>query len=1623
MTIAAGIAALLSSPSYGQSVVSYGSGSIASSVPSVMSGNDAYYAPTPANMETFYSTLNIDPSLKNKAIPSNKWWTWLATAYSKDANGNWFQGSPYGCQLWAYPGMVEPQTYGMDVYFPNSWQARTSANSPNGNFDTGPAVQVVGNVSPTVGSGDVLIADFDETSYPSGWTVTGNAFGSGPVQGGSWSGEAPPVTGFIGNACVNSYTGSDAATGTLTSPTFTISDTYIDLLVSGGNDATNEVVQLIVGGNVVATATGQNSNTMAWTQWNVSAYKGQSVQIKIVDSSTGGWGHIAVSWIVQTNTATNPPTQYTSTFTASGNPIVTNYGDWTLDYKETDAKGNEIDTTLARGVPFVWARYTGVQPTIANLPAGYTLYDVNGNAINTSSGSFTATSFAFDDNGRTFGVFAPTNTTFKIIGSGIQAQLPSPSFLVYGFLPDHTYLNTFSQYAYARPTGSTFGWTYDIPNGQVKTTWTLTTAVLQGTGTSTLQGWLPHHYRTTSNNLALQSYTYLTPRGTMKIAPGTSFQINFPFRGIAPVLPAPHVNGLANDYNASRLYGFVNNFAPYHPGTFDETYGGGKELAISAQYMTMADQLGMSTQAATIKNTMESRLDDWLSYTSGKSQHFFARYPDWGALVGYGASYGTQGFNDNHFHYGYWTISSALLGMEDHTWLNNYAPMMTQVLKEYANWDRSDTSYPFLRTFDVWEGHSWAGGTSSPNGENQESSSEAMNSWVGMFMFGSMTGNSAIQAAGAMGYSIESSAVNEYWQDMYQTNFPASYGMGMNGILGSGGLAYGTFFTADPAWIYGIQMVPTNHWNDYLVRNKTFAANQLSKMWSERASGVNGFTYTGTNDVSGLGGYLGNYILGYQLMFDPDTVASTLDTYYANNDPIATDSTYAGEIYYLTHALRGLGDQDLNYWTSIPTSQVYYNSRTGVRTAVIYNPSSTGQTATIYNNGTAVMSITVPAYQVVSQVVAPTNVAPAAPTDLTALAGKAQVSLYWAPSSGATSYNVYMGTSANGENGTPIATGVARTSYVFTGLTNGTTYYFKVAAINGAGTSPMSTEVSATPNAPFTGPYGGTPWAVPGTIEAENFDVGGQGVAYNDSDSGNDGGQYRTSDAVDIEATSDTTGAYDVGWTVAGEWMNYTINAANAGTYTVTFRVAAPNAGCAIHLQDASGNNLTGAVNIPATGAYQTWENVTAPLSLPAGQQTLTLYEDTGGFNINYMTFTYTGGPAAPTGLTATAGNSQVSLSWTGSSGATSYNVYRGTTGGGEGTTAIAAGLTGTTYTNTGLTNGTTYYYKVAAVNSSGASALSNEGSATPAGSSEAPYGGTPAAIPGTVQAENYDTGGEGVAYHDSDAVNSGGQYRTDGVDIEATTDTGGGYDVGWTNAGEYLKYTVNVASAGTYTVGFRVAAPSAVTGAFHLLNQSGANITGAVNVPATGGWQTWTTVNVNVTLAAGQQVLELYEDAAGYNLNFMSFTAQSNPVYIDAGGAASGSWVADIDFSGGTAVNPGNTIDTSLLTGTIPPQAVLQSNRYGTCTYTIPGFTAGSSHTVTLYFAEEYWTASGKRVFNVTANGTTVLSNFDIYAAAGAANKAVQRSFTTTANSSGQIVITFTSVTDNAQVNGIAVN
>jgi hypothetical protein len=341
-------------------------------------------------------------------------------------------------------------------------------------------------------------------------------------------------------------------------------------------------------------------------------------------------------------------------------------------------------------------------------------------------------------------------------------------------------------------------------------------------------------------------------------------------------------------------------------------------------------------------------------------------------------------------------------------------------------------------------------------------------------------------------------------------------------------------------------------------------------------------------------------------------------------------------------------------------------------------------------------------------------------------------------------------------------------------------------------------------------PYGGTPAAVPGTVQAANYDTGGQGVAYNVTSVNGSANSYR-SDGVDLEATADTLdtsvagGAYDVGWTAGGQWFKYTVDVATAGTYGVSFRVASPyGITDAFHVDNSAGTSLSGSVAVPNTGGYQDWTTVTASITLPAGVQTLTVDQDNNGWNLHYIQFTAASG----------------------------------------------------------------------------------------SGSAEGPYGGTPAAVPGTVYAAKYDTGGQGVAYNVTSVNGSANSYRSDGVDLEACSDSGCGDDIGWTASGQWFNYTVNVATAGTYTVALRVAAPAAVTDALHIASGSGANLSGDISIPATGGYQDWTTVDATVTLPAGVQTLTFDQDNAGWNYWEMTFsTSGGSGGGTSYGGFPSGFW------------------------------------------------------------------------------------------------------------------------------------
>lgn len=166
---------------------------------------------------------------------------------------------------------------------------------------------VVACCPPMWAADDIVIADFEGEDYGS-WVVQGEAFGPGPARG-TLPGQMP-VSGFRGKGLVNSFYMGDRSTGTLTSPPFKVERDYITFLIGGGGYDGLTCLNLLRDGRVVRTATGPNtqpggSEALELSYWDVKDLAGQQVVLQIVDQATGGWGHINVDYVVQTNDKPN----------------------------------------------------------------------------------------------------------------------------------------------------------------------------------------------------------------------------------------------------------------------------------------------------------------------------------------------------------------------------------------------------------------------------------------------------------------------------------------------------------------------------------------------------------------------------------------------------------------------------------------------------------------------------------------------------------------------------------------------------------------------------------------------------------------------------------------------------------------------------------------------------------------------------------------------------------------------------------------------------------------------------------------------------------------------------------------------------------------------------------------------------------------------------------------------------------------------------------------------------------------------------------------------------------------------------------------------------------------------
>lgn len=320
---------------------------------------------------------------------------------------------------------------------------------------------------------------------------------------------------------------------------------------------------------------------------------------------------------------------------------------------------------------------------------------------------------------------------------------------------------------------------------------------------------------------------------------------------------------------------------------------------------------------------------------------------------------------------------------------------------------------------------------------------------------------------------------------------------------------------------------------------------------------------------------------------------------------------------------------------------------------------------------------------------------PSAPTGVTATAGGFSVTLNWNAAPTAASYQIYRGTSANGEGATPYKT-VFGTTYSDFGLSSETTYFYKIAGVNVGGVGAISAEVSAKPL---------TTAIV--TVNQSIFSTVGNWSLFTSSVPNYYLASSGNGSAVAMYTFSQLpAGAYRI----AGNWPGNSNRASNT-----PFAVKDGNTVVAtypINQQIAPSDFTDQGIS---------WKTISALQPIMSGSGSISVNNNANGnvmagaLRVEYL------GEMPPTNVSATPADGRVTLSWSALAGASSYKIYRSTTAGGAGATPYQSGLTGTSFTDTAVSNGTTYYYQISALKGAKETARSLEMSAKPLAPPAAP--------------------------------------------------------------------------------------------------------------------------------------------------------------------------------------------------------------------------------------------------------------------------------------------------------------
>lgn len=403
---------------------------------------------------------------------------------------------------------------------------------------------------------------------------------------------------------------------------------------------------------------------------------------------------------------------------------------------------------------------------------------------------------------------------------------------------------------------------------------------------------------------------------------------------------------------------------------------------------------------------------------------------------------------------------------------------------------------------------------------------------------------------------------------------------------------------------------------------------------------------------------------------------------------------------------------------------------------------------------------------------------------------------------------------------------------------------------------------------------------IPGVIYAVDYDMGILGEAYEDDDyanysvttgnysAWNNGWAYRN-DGVDIESSNDNTNSngYMVGFINTDEWMQYTVDVATDAAYDIHVRVASGSTGANFHFS-ANGADVSLPYYVPNTGGWNSWQTIIIPnVILSTTDTKLKMYADQGGFNLGSFEFIQVGMSTSITTefmAAETVDENTVQMNINKKFDANSFPTV-------PSDFTIYADGNSIPITNIVVdsdnprivyftVNHTMKFSEVLKISYAGNQIIATDGTTLSTFSFEDVKNNLSSyhQIPGKIEAEDF--------------------FFQDGVQLETTTDVGGGQNIGYLDANDYLDYEVEVTTDGTYKVEYRVASESAGGVALQLIDTAGTpTILHFTNFSATGGWQNWVTYNENAYIPAGIYTMRVLITQAPFNMNWMNFSLLTN--------------------------------------------------------------------------------------------------------------------------------------------------